>query len=95
MGNNDHWASDVFLGSAIGFFTAKAIVALHKKDIDLVVMPVIEDQFRGLALFYQFWSFLRKSPLRITKEEKNAKNLHVIGAKVLADKYIVGRRLFR
>ena len=52
--NNDHWASDVFLGSAIGFFTAKAIVALHKKDIDLVVMPVIEDQFRGLALFYQF-----------------------------------------
>jgi membrane-associated phospholipid phosphatase len=52
--NNDHWASDVFIGSAIGFFTAKAIVALHKKDIDLAVMPVIEDQFRGLALFYQF-----------------------------------------
>ncbi len=31
INENDHWASDVFVGSAIGFFTTKAILALHKK----------------------------------------------------------------
>lgn len=54
VNDNDHWASDVFFGSAIGFFTAKAIVALHKKDINLAVIPVIDGQLRGLAISYKF-----------------------------------------
>jgi membrane-associated phospholipid phosphatase len=47
---NYHWASDVFFGSAIGFFTSKAIVGLHKKNPNIVIMPVIDGQVRGLAL---------------------------------------------
>ena len=42
--------SDVFSGSAIGFFAAQAIVALHKKDINLGVTPVMDGRVRGLAL---------------------------------------------
>ena len=29
--NNDHWASDVFIGSALGYFVAKEICALNRK----------------------------------------------------------------
>lgn len=54
INDNDHWASDVFFGSAIGFFTAKAIVALHKKGSNLTVTPLIDGQLRGLAISYKF-----------------------------------------
>jgi len=54
INDNDHWASDVFLGSAIGFFTAKAIIALHKKDINLAVTPLIQGPIRGVAISYRF-----------------------------------------
>ena len=54
INDNDHWASDVFVGSAIGFFTAKAIVALHKKNANIAVIPLIEGQARGVALSYKF-----------------------------------------
>jgi membrane-associated phospholipid phosphatase len=50
INDNDHWASDVFFGSAVGFFTAKAIVGLHKNNPNIVIMPVIDGQARGLAL---------------------------------------------
>ncbi len=50
INDNDHWASDVFVGSAIGFFTAKAIVALHKKSPNIVIIPVIDGPVRGLGL---------------------------------------------
>ena len=30
INDNEHWASDVFFGAAIGYFTAKTITALHK-----------------------------------------------------------------
>lgn len=54
VNDNDHWASDVFLGSAIGFFTAKAIVALHKKNGNISVMPVIDGQLRAVAISFKF-----------------------------------------
>ena len=54
INDNDHWASDVFLGSAIGFFTAKAILALHKKNSKIAVIPVIDGRVRGVALGYRF-----------------------------------------
>lgn len=54
VNDNDHWASDVFFGSAVGFFTAKAILALHKKDIKIAVIPVMENQLRALAICYKF-----------------------------------------
>lgn len=53
--DNDHWASDVFFGSAVGFFTAKAIVVLHKEKEDVVaIYPVIDAQVRALAISYRF-----------------------------------------
>jgi membrane-associated phospholipid phosphatase len=54
INDNDHWASDVFVGSAIGFFTAKAIVGLYKRNSKIVIMPVIDGQVRGLTLFLIF-----------------------------------------
>ena len=54
MNNNDHWASDVFVGSAIGFFTTKAILALHKKSVNIAVIPVSDGQVRGLVISLKF-----------------------------------------
>jgi len=54
INDNDHWASDVFVGSAFGFFTAKAIVALHKKKANLAVIPVNDGHVRWLAISLKF-----------------------------------------
>jgi membrane-associated phospholipid phosphatase len=54
INSNAHWASDVFLGSAIGFFTAKAIVTLHKKNANIAIIPVHDDHVRGLAISLTF-----------------------------------------
>jgi membrane-associated phospholipid phosphatase len=55
INQNQHWASDVFLGSAIGYFTAQAIMRLHKKREQKVgFIPIIDDHVRGLALYYEF-----------------------------------------
>jgi len=32
VNDNKHWASDVFAGSAIGYFTAKAVLGLHRGE---------------------------------------------------------------
>ncbi len=54
INDNDHWASDVFLGSAIGYFTAKAILTLHKKNANIAVIPVNDGHVRGLAISLKF-----------------------------------------
>ena len=54
INDNDHWASDVFLGSAIGFFTAKAILTLHKKNANISVIPVNDGRVRGLTISLKF-----------------------------------------
>jgi len=57
VNDNAHWASDVFFGSAIGYFTAKAIVGLHskeKKDRGVTVFPVINDKYTALLMSYRF-----------------------------------------
>jgi membrane-associated phospholipid phosphatase len=54
INDNDHWASDVFFGSAIGFFTAKAIFTLHKKNANIAVIPVNDGHVRGLAISLKF-----------------------------------------
>jgi hypothetical protein len=35
-----HWTSDAFLGSAIGYFTAKAVIALHAEHKNIRVFPL-------------------------------------------------------
>lgn len=57
VNDNYHWASDVFFGSAVGYFTAKAIVGLHKnkKDINLTVIPVTDGRDTALTVIsYRF-----------------------------------------
>jgi len=48
VNDNAHWPSDVFFGSCLGYFTAKGIVALHKKDIGLIISPT------SLSFLYRF-----------------------------------------
>lgn len=54
--NNAHWSSDVFVGSAIGYFTGKAIVASHRdgNESNLSVVPLIDGKDVGLLLTYRY-----------------------------------------
>jgi len=56
VNDNAHWASDVFVGSAIGYFTAKAIVRRHRKNRgnNLMVLPLLGSKHTGLLVSYQF-----------------------------------------
>ncbi len=52
--NNGHWSSDVFVGSAIGYFTGKAIVASHSKQSNLSFEPLIDGKGRGVLISYRY-----------------------------------------
>jgi membrane-associated phospholipid phosphatase len=51
-----HWASDVFIGAAIGYFVGKKICSLHRKQdkknvqFDFSLSP----NFRGLTIKISF-----------------------------------------
>ena len=47
-----HWASDVFLGSAVGYFTAKAVIALHAEHKNIRILPFSGGT--GLAIGFEF-----------------------------------------
>lgn len=54
--NNAHWSSDAFVGSAIGYFTGKAIVASHRggKESNLSVVPLIDGKDVGFMVNSRF-----------------------------------------
>jgi hypothetical protein len=54
--NNAHWASDVFVGSAIGYFTGKAVVASHANSNGhrLSIAPMIDGSDKGVLATYRF-----------------------------------------
>lgn len=53
--NRGHWPSDVFVGSAIGYFTGKSIVASHRGNASRVSFaPVVEGKATGVMLTYRF-----------------------------------------
>jgi len=56
INDNKHWASDVFLGSALGYFTAKAVIGLHnrKENRNLTVQPMFDGEYAGLFVVYKF-----------------------------------------
>ncbi len=56
LNDNKHWASDVFLGSAIGYFTGQAIVRLHRREGDrnVTLVPVIGPTGAGVFLAVGF-----------------------------------------
>jgi hypothetical protein len=46
----------VFFGSALGYFTAKAIIRLHdsKRGKNLTLLPIIDNSKTGLLITYKF-----------------------------------------
>jgi PAP2 superfamily protein len=54
--HNAHWSSDIFVGSAIGYFTGKAVVASHKGggESALSLAPALIDNDPGMVLTYKF-----------------------------------------
>lgn len=56
VNDNFHWASDAFLGSAIGYFTAKAILALHKNDRTnrLSFIAILNSKQSSILISYKF-----------------------------------------
>ena len=56
VNDNAHWASDAFFGSAIGYFTAKAILHRHEEERknSFVLLPLVNSEYAGLLLSYRF-----------------------------------------
>jgi hypothetical protein len=54
VNDNKHWASDVFFGSALGYYTAKAVVGFHEKDGEVVFYPVVNRNGGLLVVSYAF-----------------------------------------
>jgi len=57
--SNEHWASDVFFGAALGYFTSKALLWYHKEDKSkkqghLSIMPAVGKEMTGLSVKYEF-----------------------------------------
>jgi membrane-associated phospholipid phosphatase len=56
ISHNDHWSTDVFVGSAIGYLAGKTLVTSHLnvKVVDLTLAPMINDGGTGIVLTYRF-----------------------------------------
>ena len=56
LNDDKHWASDVFLGGALGYFVSKTILKLHsnKKGRHYTIYPRLNGKDAGLALNYRF-----------------------------------------
>lgn len=56
INDNKHWASDVFLGGALGYFVSKTILKLHssKKGRHYTIYPRISKEEVGLDFAMQF-----------------------------------------
>ncbi len=56
MNDNAHWASDVFMGASLGYFTGKAICKLHEDDqySRFSIQPVIDQSGSSVMLSYKF-----------------------------------------
>lgn len=54
VNDNDHWCSDIFLGAAIGYLTAKTIMALHKSKSKIEIIPGTDGKRATLSLGVPF-----------------------------------------
>jgi membrane-associated phospholipid phosphatase len=54
--DNKHWASDAFLGGAIGYFVGKAVIRYHSvlSDTPLIIMPTVTKQGFGVVAECRF-----------------------------------------
>ncbi|MDI9570551.1 MAG: phosphatase PAP2 family protein [Pseudomonadota bacterium] len=54
LNDNEHWASDGFLGAAIGYFTAVAVLAYHKRPYPVSFTPSVSRLGGGVSLTYHY-----------------------------------------
>ena len=56
INDNKHWASDVFIGGAIGYFVGKAVVRSHtgQADSNVKILPASIQNGYGLMALYRF-----------------------------------------
>jgi hypothetical protein len=56
MNDEKHWASDVFLGAALGYFTSKTLLHLHsnKKGQHFTIYPRVDRNGGGIVLGRKF-----------------------------------------
>ncbi len=56
LNDDEHWASDVFLGGALGYFVAKTVLKLHsdKKGRHYTIYPKVSKKETGLQFVYRF-----------------------------------------
>ena len=56
INDNKHWASDVFIGGAIGYFVGKAVVRSHAghADSNIKILPASIQNGYGLMAVYRF-----------------------------------------
>lgn len=53
--DNRHWASDIFMGSVIGYFTGKWVIKLNNRNENtFAIAPVLRDRGYGLAVTIRF-----------------------------------------
>ena len=53
---NEHWASEVFFGAALGYFVGKAVVRFHKGDASkkISITPMVNSDYKGLTISFKF-----------------------------------------
>ena len=56
INDEKHWASDIFLGAALGYFTAKTLLRLHnnKKGQHFTIYPSADSRGGGIVLSKKF-----------------------------------------
>jgi membrane-associated phospholipid phosphatase len=55
VNDNEHWSSDIVFGSAIGYFTGRAVLRYHqKKNSPLALLPDVSGDRYGVLLLYRF-----------------------------------------
>ena len=56
INDEKHWASDVFFGAALGYFTSKALLRLHsnKKGQHFTIYPRVDSNGGGIVLAKRF-----------------------------------------
>lgn len=56
--DNKHWASDAFVGAALGYFIGKSVVSLHRestvKKMNISIAPDIRPNYNGITVEYKF-----------------------------------------
>jgi membrane-associated phospholipid phosphatase len=48
--NDNHWVSDIFLGAALGYYTAAYIRDIDDKRASYVIVPIVSPQAIGLSI---------------------------------------------